>query len=253
MKEIDPSCEPALQATIPSIVKRPSHYNPPSNYNPERNRYSHSYTHPSYSPPPQQHSYTHPSYSPPPQQHSYTHPSYSPPPQQHSYTHPSYSPPPQQHNRYFHETPPFAQNFTQSIPYERPSCEYHPPVNDEIKILKDKLEMFIQMAKEDTIKLRDEIRSEMKKNLVTLRKEGLSLDEIEAKMLSMSEELMKRMLPMDHPTMETDQQESDKMDKMIDDEEVCVKESTELDTPVLQEVSIPELNTQQWGEIESME
>jgi len=207
MKEIDPSREPALQATIPSIVKPPSHYNPQSNYNPERNRYSH------------------------------------------SYTHPSYSPPPQQHDRYFHETPPFAPKFTKSIPYERPSCEYLPLVNDEIQTLKDKLELFIQMAKEDTIKLRDEIRSEMKKNLVTLRKEELPLDEIEAKMRSMSEELMTRMLPMDPPTIETDQQESDKMNKTINDEEVCV--STELDTPVLQEVSALELNTQQWGEIES--
>lgn len=209
MKEIDPSCEPALQATIPSIVKPPSHYNPLSNYNPKRNRYSH------------------------------------------SYTHPSYSPPPHQNDKYLCETPPFARNFTQSIPYERPSCEYLPPVNDEIQILKDKLEMFIQMAKEDTIKLRDEIRSEMKKNLITLREEGLPLDEIEAKMLSMSEELMKRMLPMDNPTMETNQQESDKIDKAIDDEKVSVEEQEELDAPVLQEVSTLELNTQQWGEIES--
>jgi len=191
MKEIDPSCEQALQATIPSIVKPPPHYNPPSNYNLERNRYSH------------------------------------------SYTHPSYSPPPQQHDKYFHETPPFAQNFTQSISYERPSCEYLPPVNDEIQILKDKLEMFIQMTKEDTINLRNEIRSEIKNNLATLREEGLPLDEIEAKMLSMSEELMKRMLPQannpfvdDHPTLETNPQSNDKMDRMVNDEEVCAKEST---------------------------
>jgi len=114
------------------------------------------------------------------------------------------------------------------------------------------------MANEDTVNLRNEIRSEMKKNLVALREEGLPLDEIETKMLSMSEELMRKMLPMvanpvtnDHPTMETNRRENDKMGKMINDEEVSVKGCTELETPILQEVSTLELNTQQWGEIES--
>jgi len=61
----------------------------------------------------------------------------------------------------------------------------------------------------------------MKKNLVALREEGLPLDEIETKMLSMSEELMRRMLPMvdipvtnDHLTMETNRRENDKMENV---------------------------------------
>ncbi|XP_031112014.1 uncharacterized protein LOC116015987 [Ipomoea triloba] len=178
MKEIDPSCELALKATIPSIIKPPIPYNPPLTHQPERHWYSH------------------------------------------SRTNPSYSPPPQQSERYISETPPFVQNFNQPIL----SYEYLPPANDEIQILKDKVDMFIQMAKEDTINLRNEIRSEMKKNLVALREGGLPLDEIETKMLSMSEELMKRMLPIvdnlvtnDHPAMETNRRENDKMERMIDD------------------------------------
>jgi len=105
MKEIDPSCEPALEAITPITVKPPFRYNPQSQHQPERHWYSLSNT--------------------------------------------SYSPPPQQNDKYFYETPPFAQNFTQPIP----SYEYLPPVNDEIQILKEKLEMFIQMPKEDTINL----------------------------------------------------------------------------------------------------
>lgn len=47
------------------------------------------------------------------------------------------------------------------------------------------------MAKEDTANLKAEIKSELKEYLVTLREEGLPLEEIETKMLSMTEELMK--------------------------------------------------------------
>jgi len=51
--------------------------------------------------------------------------------------------------------------------------------------------------------------------------------------------------------METNRRDSDKMEKTINDEEVSVKECTEFDAPVLEEVLTPELNAQQWGEIES--
>jgi len=118
--------------------------------------------------------------------------------------------------------------------------------------------MFVQMAKEDTINLRAEIRSEMNKHLVTLREEGLPLNEIETKMLSMTEELMKKMIPWvndpfkdDLPTMETNPMINDEMERRIDYEKVSEEESVEFDTPVLQEVSTLELNTQQWEEIES--
>jgi len=76
----------------------------------------------------------------------------------HSYMDPRYSPPPQQNDKYFYETPPFAQNFTQPIP----SYEYLPSVNDEIQKLKEKVDMFIQMARDDTINLRNELKSEQK-------------------------------------------------------------------------------------------
>jgi len=91
-----------------------------------------------------------------------------------------YPPPLQFHERnnatYFQETPHSSPYCNHINPYERPSCEELSPTDDEIKVLKEKVEMFIQLAKEDTSKLRTEIKSEMK--------EGLSLDDIETKMLA---------------------------------------------------------------------
>ncbi|MEQ5213097.1 hypothetical protein ABN235_19295, partial [Morganella morganii] len=103
----------------------------------------------------------------------------------------TYYPPPSQihqenNTTHFFETPPSNQYFTPPNP-----CDYIPSAKDEIEILKEKIEVFTRMAKEDTAKLKAEIKSELKDYLATLREEGLPLEEVETKMLSMMEELMK--------------------------------------------------------------
>jgi len=64
---------------------------------------------------------------------------------------------------HFLETPPSNPYFTTSDP-----CDYIPPAKDEIEILKEKIEIFTRMAKDDTANLKAEIRSILKDYLVTL-------------------------------------------------------------------------------------
>ncbi|MEQ5265856.1 hypothetical protein, partial [Escherichia coli] len=155
---------------------------------------------------------------------------------------------------YFFETPP-------SYPYNTHinPCDYIPPATDEIEILKAKIEVFTRMAKEDTSKLKAEIKSELKDYLATLREEGLPLEEVETKMLSMMEELMKTSsLQVNYPivddlsTLEAIPRGVHEVEKEQNSrEEVSVEEIVECDTPVLEEVPIFELENQKEVEMES--
>nr|GMD06203.1 hypothetical protein Iba_chr06bCG13750 [Ipomoea batatas] len=110
-----------------------------------------------------------------------------------------YPPPPQFHRGYhvihFQETLSPTPYFNHDHPSTRLPSDKFSPDNDDIKVLKEKVEMLIQVAKEDTTTLRAELRREMKEYLTDLRKEGFPLDVIETKMLAMTEELMNQILP----------------------------------------------------------
>lgn len=115
------------------------------------------------------------------------------------------------------------------------------------------------MAKEDTAKLKAEIKSELKDYLATLREEGLPLEEVETKMLSMMEELMKMNEPRansaiidDIPTLEAHPRIVQGVDKDQDaSKEVDVEENVGCYAPVLEEVPIFELENQKEVEMES--
>ncbi|XP_031095081.1 extensin-2-like [Ipomoea triloba] len=134
MKEIDLRCELVPKVIIPTKVE------PPPCDNPQ----------------PKQPSYTHKPYLYPT---SYPNTSYRPPPHFH-----------EGHDAIYHyETPPYTPYHTLTNSYGSPPCEKLPPADDEIKILNEKLGVFIEIAKEDTAKLRAELKGEMKEYLVTLR------------------------------------------------------------------------------------
>jgi len=115
------------------------------------------------------------------------------------------------------------------------------------------------MAKEDTAKLKVEIKSELKDYLVTLREEGLPLEEVETKMLSKMEELMKMnesransTIVDDIPTLEAHLRIVQEVDKEQDaSKEVDVEENVDCYAPVLEEVPIFELENQKEEEMES--
>jgi len=80
-------------------------------------------------------------------------------PNYHPNTH--YPPPSQIHQKnntiHFFETLPSFPYFTHTN-----HCDYIPPAKDEIEILKEKIEAFTRMAKEDTANLKAEIKSKLK-------------------------------------------------------------------------------------------
>ncbi|MEQ5220389.1 hypothetical protein ABN226_18525, partial [Morganella morganii] len=168
-----------------------------------------------------------------------------------------YSPPSQIHqeNNTTHsfETPP-------SFPYNTHTnpCDYIPPATDEIEVLKAKIDAFTRMAKEDTAKLKAEIKSELKDYLATLREEGLPLEEVETKMLSMMEELMKMnesransTIIDDIPTLEAHPRIVQEVEKENASGEESFEEKVDCYARVLEEVPIFELENQKEVEMES--
>jgi len=174
-------------------------------------------------------------------------PSYTPEsnsfPKSHLNTH--YPPPSQIHQENntthsFETLPSFPYN-THTNP-----CNSIPPARSDIEILKAKIETFARMAKEDTSKLKAEIKSELKDYLATLWEEGLPLEEVETKMLSMMEELMKMnesransTIIDDIPTLEAHPRIVQEVEKeQNSSKEVDVKEDVDCYAPVLEEVPI---------------
>jgi len=115
------------------------------------------------------------------------------------------------------------------------------------------------MAKEDTAKLKVEIKSELKEYLVTHRKEGLPLEEVEMKMLSMIEELMKMNESRANstiidgtPTLEAHPRIVQEVkNKQNAKEEESFEGGEDCYAPVLEEVPIIELENQKEVEMES--
>jgi len=113
------------------------------------------------------------------------------------------------------------------------------------------------MAKEDTVKVKAEIKGELKDYLATLQEEGLPLEEVETKMLAMMEELMKMnesransTIIDDIPTLEAnprivqeDEKENARGEESFGEIEDCY-------APVLEEVPIFELEDQKEIEME---
>jgi len=115
------------------------------------------------------------------------------------------------------------------------------------------------MAKEDTAKLKAEIKSELKDYLATLREEGLPLEEVETKMLSMMEDLMKMNDPRanstvmdDIPTLEAHPRIVQEVEKAQNARgEESFEGVEDCYAPVLEEVPIFELENQKEVEMES--